>query len=160
MPLPERSSYDAACVQQWLARDPARPYPRSVEEWARFDVLRARLLRHLVRDLRMWLLQGGNVLGGLARYATYLGLFLVLAPPVLVFWAGVLWPAADPPPRLSLPVLEGAPTRWTVVVVCLTGLVLLDILLGWRLSRFRNVFVERAERIAWAVVDVRRENGA
>lgn len=146
-------------VQQWLARDPAHPHRRSPAEWARFRVMRRRLLRPLRRDPRLWLLQGGNILGGLARYALFLGGFLVLAPPVLVFWAGVCWPVGDPPPRLSLPVpeggppVEGIPGLWSLGGICLAWLVMLDILLGWRLSRFRNVFVARAERIAWAVVD-------
>ena len=123
-------------VQQWLARDPVGPDQGRAAAWARFVLIRSRLLRHLRRDPRMWRLQGRNILRGLAR----LGLFLGLAPPVLAFWEPVVWPA--------------------VVVVGLLGLLLVDRLLGHRLSRLRNVFVERAERIAWAVVDVRRENGA
>jgi hypothetical protein len=160
MAWPERSPDDAACVQQWLARDPALPRRRSVEEWARFDGIRELLLQQLRRDVRMWLLQGGNVLRGLMRYALVTGLFLALVPPVLVFWEPFLWPVADTPPRLPLPAPEGAPALWHGVVIGLLGLVLLDILLGCRLSRFRNVFVEKAERVAWAVVTAEPSAGA
>jgi hypothetical protein len=115
-------------VQQWLTRDPCGPGSQRTAVWARFVLLRARLLRHLRRDPRMWLQQGENILRGLTR----LGLFLGLAPPVLAFWEPVVWPAV-------------------VVVGCL-GLLLVDRLLGKRLSRFRNVFIDKAERIAWTVV--------
>jgi hypothetical protein len=107
----------------------------------------------------MWVWQGGNVLVGLVRYALFLGVFLVLAPPVLVFWESVLWPAAAPLPRLPLPAPEseppggGVPALWSLGVLCLLWLGMLDILCGHRLSHWRNVFVAKAERIAWAVVD-------
>jgi hypothetical protein len=91
-------------------------------------VIRRHLLRHLVRDPGMWVLQGKNGLRGLAR----LGLGLALAPPVLAFWEPVGWPA--------------------VVGVGFLGLVLLDLLLGQRLSGCRNVFVDKAERLAWVAV--------
>jgi hypothetical protein len=152
-------AHDEREVQWWLAQDPAHPRRRRVEEWARFDGIRSRLLRHLVRDPRMWLRQGGNVLAGLMRYALVTGLFLALAPPVLVFWEGVLWPVAEPPPPLPLPAPEGEPpvggrpALWVLGVLCLLCLVMLDILCGYRLSRWRNVFVATAERLAWAVVD-------
>lgn len=159
MPLPERSPDDAACVQRWLARDPERPRPRSPAECARFWRIRRLLLRHLVRDTRMWGWQGANVLYGLLRYALFLGVFLVLAPPVLVFWEPFLWPVADSPPRLPLPAPEGGPpvggvpALGSLGVICLLWLAMLDILCGHRLSRWRNVFVAKAERVAWAVVD-------
>ena len=157
--VPRRVPADAACVQRWLAHDPAHPRRRRVEEWARFDVIRGLLLQQLRRDVRMWLLQGGNLLRGVARYALVTGLVLVLAPPVLVFWESFLWPVADPSPRLPLPAPEsgppggGVPALGSLGVICLLWLVLLDILYGHRLSRWRNVFVDQAERIAWAVVD-------
>lgn len=115
-------------IQQWLTRDPCGPGPRRVAVWAHFVLLRSRLLRHLQQDPCMWLQQGENILRGLTR----LGLFLGLAPPVLAFWEPVVWPA--------------------VVVVGFLGLLLLDRLLGQRLSGFRNVFVDTAERLAWVVV--------
>ena len=115
-------------VQQWLTRDPCGPGPRRAATWARFVLIRSRLLRHLQRDPRMWLQQGENILRGLTR----LGLFLGLAPPVLAFWDPVRWPA--------------------VLGVGFLGLLLVDRLLGQRLSGFRNVFVDTAERIAWAVL--------
>ena len=158
-PWPATPSSEAACVAQWLARDPARPRRRSPAEWERFGVIRRRLLRHVLRDPRMWVWQGGNVLVGLVRYALFLGVFLVLAPPVLVFWESVLWPAAAPLPRLPLPApesrppVEGVPAFLSLGVICLLWLVMLDILCGHCLSRWRNVFVAKAERIAWAVVD-------
>jgi hypothetical protein len=127
---------------------------------AHFWRIRRRLLWHLRRDPWMWGLQAMNVLGGLARYATYLGLVLVLAPPVLVFWAEVVWPpAGEPPPRLPFPVpegglpAEGGPVLGLLGGIGLAWLVMLDLLLGWRLSRCQNVFVARAERLAWAVLD-------
>ena len=43
MPWSERSPDDAACVQQWLARDPARPRPRSAAELARSKGLKTKL---------------------------------------------------------------------------------------------------------------------
>ena len=115
-------------VQQWLTRDPCGPGSRRAAA-LRFAVLRSRLLRHLVRDPRLWLEQGRNSLQGLAR----LGLLgLAPAPPVLAFWDPVRWPA--------------------VLGVGFLGLLLVDRLLGQRLSGFRNVFVDTAERIAWAVL--------
>jgi hypothetical protein len=92
-------------------------------------MIRRRLLRHLVRAPQMWRLQGRNVLRGLARLGV---LGRGLAPPVLAFWEPCRWPA--------------------VVGGGVLGLLLVDRLLGQRLSRFRNVFVERSERVAWAVV--------
>jgi hypothetical protein len=116
-------------VQWWLARDPAHPCRQSAAAWARFGVIRSRLLRHLRRDPCMWQLQGRNILRGLARLGM---LGLAPAPPVLAFWE---------------------PGRWPVVLgVGYLGLLLVDRLLGQRLSRFRNVFVDQAERLAWVVV--------
>jgi hypothetical protein len=115
-------------VQRWLARDPVGPGPWHAAA-LRFAVLRSRLLRHLVRDPSLWLEQGRNSLQGLAR----LGLLgLAPAPSVLAFWDPVRWPA--------------------VLGVGFLGLLLVDRLLGQRLSGFRNVFVDTAERIAWAVL--------
>jgi hypothetical protein len=116
-------------VQQWLAQDPFGPGLRRTVVEARVGMIRSRLLRHLIRDPQMWRLQGRNGLRGLARLGV---LGLAPAPPVLAFWEPVVWPAV-------------------VGIGCL-GLLLLDRLLGQRLSGWRNVFVARAERIAWAVV--------
>jgi hypothetical protein len=152
-------AHDDREVQQWLARDPACPRWRSPAAWARFGVIRRRLLRHLLRDPWMWGWQGWNVLVGLARYALFLGVFLVLAPPILAFWGSVLWPAAAPLPRLPLPAPEsgppvgGVPVLGSLGVLGLLWLVMLDILCGYRLSRWSNVFMARATRIAWVIVD-------
>jgi hypothetical protein len=136
-------------MPQWLTRHPADPRRRSVAEWARFGVLRHRLLRQCLRDPSLWLLQGRTVLRVLARYALYLGLFLVLAPPILGFWEAVMWPADS---AAAAP--DGILMRWLHRgLLWLLGLVLVDLLLGCRLSRFRNIFVATAERLAWAVVD-------
>jgi hypothetical protein len=146
-PSPEIPPSETTWMHQGVACDAARR--RSREEWARFGVIRARLLRQLRRDPWMWVLQGGNVLRGLARSGVYLGLFLVLVPPVLSFWEGVLWAPADTPPRGS----EVVSTWVWRGLLWLMGVVLADLLLGCRLSRVRNVFVDTAERMAWAVVD-------
>jgi hypothetical protein len=41
-------------VPWWLAREPAHPCQQSAAVWARFGVIRSRLLRHLWRDPCMW----------------------------------------------------------------------------------------------------------
>ena len=144
-------------VDNWIRQDPESPRFLMGDEATAFEMIRTSILKRLLRDLEMWWRQLLNVISGCFRY---LGLLFVGIPTV-VFWASLL-PESDgelPPSleKLRPPDIEGIPlyeepSLLAFFLPLLIVLALIDTTIGrGRIGGFRNLFSERAERIALRV---------